>query len=290
MNSKDRFDAEKWDSIDEVNTSVVPQYEFEDAENNNQSNSFVAEKWFVEEEDKIEPTVKKKESENNSVQNGSTINQKSENNSVSKLQATSNKKGKLVKILVAAVLIIVIIGGLGYFAFSDSLRLTEYIEPTYWEGKCGDNATFSIYDDSNNSTPHYVLLIEGKGALWKAEDIDWEINEAKIKEIVVYEGITKVQEDQFSTNYVFDNVTKIDFRGSVSYIGKNACANIDSLEIVNVDNENCKIDYDDERYIYNTLGNTEGGITILCYEGSTAEDYVETWNSNYSNSYKLKFY
>lgn len=318
MDSKDKFNAEKWDSIDEVTPSSVPKYEFEETDDK-QTKNFSANEWFVENEDSVDENIDKlktiekpTEKHPKTMQSNDDVIDKSDDE-LDKLSSYSKLKrfSAIVLIIIAVITIPSILLALNsasennysddsYYQDNESTTITtttttttttEYIEPTYWEGKCGDNATFSIYDDSNNSTPHYVLLIEGKGALWKADDIDWKIVEAKIKEIVVCEGITKVQENQFSSSFIFDNVTKIDFRGSVSYIGKNACANINSLEMVNVDNENCKIDYlDDEGYIYNTLGNTEGNVTVLCYEGSTAEDYVDTWNSNYSNSYKLKFY
>lgn len=116
------------------------------------------------------------------------------------------------------------------------------------------------------------------------------IDGGKIKEIWVYDGITAIQENQF-TSGIFDNVVEIHFFDTVNYIGKSACHGIETLKEVYVDSMDCKIDYEDsEGNIHYTLGNGNGSIKIICYEGSSAYDYVTVWNDNYPNSYKPKLY
>ena len=204
--------------------------------------------------------------------------------------------GALVIIIVALVTIILFLNNdapnddyydydIGYYDYD--YEESNEAENNIVSGRCGDNAEFTIINDSlDPNAPYYVLTIDGEGALWADEEIDWKIDGGKVNEIFIADGITHIQPFQFSYGK-FDSVKTIVFSSSVEFIGECACR-IDSLECIYVYNPNCEIDYiwyDDEfekTYLNDTLGYPNKSVTIMCSEGSTAEQYVNDWN-DYNN-------
>ena len=59
MNSKDKYNAEKWNSIDELTSANTPKYEFDDTEEK-QSNEYSVSQEFVDNEKEIELDVQKR--------------------------------------------------------------------------------------------------------------------------------------------------------------------------------------------------------------------------------------
>ena len=303
MNLNDKFNAESWGAIEDDKPPKNTGHEINN-KNKTQSNMFSAQTWYVEDEKRLI------DNDNQSAKRVAAVDD---------LKVPKKKKKSIAKffvILIAILLIGLIIISLmdpdSVFGFlsankNDSFMTISTTAPTiaavtttassavknnekqiYYSGSCGDNAVFSVYYDDESSEPHYVLLIEGSGALWNANDIDWKIKETdSVKEIIVSDGITKIQSNQFSSD-IFNSVEWIEFAESVSYIGKFACS-LESLKTVIVYSNTCSIDYiENDEYICDTLGVTEMGTTIVCCKGSPTEEYVETWNSNYPNSYILK--
>lgn len=169
---------------------------------------------------------------------------------------------------------------------------TEYSEPDYWEGECGDNASFIIqYETDDNGKKYLTLNIEGTGAMWSWENIDWKIEDtSRVERIFVLNDISTIPENEFGE---FTGVKYVYIMNSVKSIGKWAFDGLDSLKEVWIYNRDCKINYiyaDDDgstRYAW-TLGSPKNKVEIICVENSTAEDYVNTFNNGTDTpGYKL---
>lgn len=199
----------------------------------------------------------------------------------------NNSKHIFKKIIIAAISI-AIIGVATFFAvLGIDYRLNTYT------GDCGNNATYKITkgDFFCINTDFYLMTIEGSGPLWNADEIDWNEKEGqvidkegRVTDIIIKDGITKINEDQF---LLFDDLYYVSIPKSVKFIGKSAFASNYYMN-VDVDSPNCEIDYiDDDGYLYESLGPSNGTTTIVCRKNSTTEDYIKTWNESYPNSYEM---
>lgn len=196
----------------------------------------------------------------------------------------NNSKHIFKKIIIAAVSI-AIIGVATFFAvLGIDYRLNTYT------GDCGNNATYKITkaDFFSINNVIYSMTIEGSGPLWNADEIDWYEKEGEVANIFIEDGITKINENQF---LLFDDLGYVFIPKSVNFIGKSAFASNDynyHMMSIDVYSPNCEIDYiDDDGYLYESLGPSNGSTTIFCRKNSTTEDYIKTWNESYPNSYDM---
>lgn len=158
--------------------------------------------------------------------------------------------------------------------------------PTQYNGKCGDNATYTI---SKGSDDMWTLNISGSGELWDDDNVDWQIEDNLIDEIIIYDEVTVIQAYQFSGS-PFSAVKRVQINSAVKHIGEGAFGN-DSLEEISIDNADCQIDYISDDSIIGTLGYSDSKtITIHCYEDSTADKYATEWNDNYPGTYEIDYY
>ena len=111
-------------------------------------------------------------------------------------------------------------------------------------GKCGDNATFTLYTDG-------TFVISGTGAMY-SYSYDWKeykntsgwadyIN--RISKVVIEDGITTISPYSF---YECENLTEVSIPDSVNSIGKDAfywCKNIEKVSIDTV-GAWCQIDFE----------------------------------------------
>ena len=87
--------------------------------------------------------------------------------------------------------------------------------------------------------------------------------------------------------YVIDKVKTIEIGENVEHIGFGALSGFSKLKTVFVFNRNLKIDFEEDDGLYETLGPSTSKVEIVCYKGSTAEKYVNTWNEYAGSNYVL---
>lgn len=196
-------------------------------------------------------------------------------------EVISNKsKSKIIKIIIAVISVAIISVATFFAVLGIDYQLNTYT------GYCGNNATYKITksDFFSINTVFYSMTIEGSGPLWTADKIDWSLPEGQITYIDIKDGITRINKDQF---LLFDDLYYVTIPKSVIFIGKSAFASNEYMNI-DVDSPNCEIDYiDNDGYLYETLGPSNGVTTIVCRKNSTTEEYIKTWNENYPNSYEM---
>ena len=169
---------------------------------------------------------------------------------------------------------------------TQSITQSTTAAPTQYNGKCGDNASYTL---SKGSDGMWTLNISGSGELWDAGNIDWQIEDNLIDEIIIYDEVTVIQANQFSDS-PFTAVKRVQLNSAVKHIGEGAFGN-DSLEEISIDNADCQIDYISDDSIIGTLGYSDSKtITIHCYEDSTADKYATEWNNNYPGTYEIDYY
>lgn len=232
-------------------------------EGSEKSTEYDPEKWIMSFEHKDEST-----------DDNSTVDGIIESND----KAIINNSKHIFKKIIIATISIAIIGVAIFFAVLG----IDY----QYTGDCGNNATYKItktdFFSINNDL--YSMTIEGSGPLWNADEIDWNEKEGKVANIIIKDGITKINEDQF---LLFDDLYTVSIPKSVNFIGKSAFPSNDFMYI-DVDSPNCEIDYiDDDGYLYESLGPSNGTTSIVCGKDSTTEEYIKTWNENYPNSYEM---
>ena len=96
-------------------------------------------------------------------------------------------------------------------------------------GKCGDDATWVLSDDS-------VLTISGTGEIKK-----FDIDKNKVKEVVIEDGITAIGMSSFSSFFELRNIT---IPNSVTTIKEEAFEGCTGLTNINIPNSVTSIEYE----------------------------------------------
>ncbi|MBP0973723.1 MAG: leucine-rich repeat protein [Oscillospiraceae bacterium] len=165
-------------------------------------------------------------------------------------------------------------------------------EETPISGTCGENLTWTL-DDAG------TLTISGTGDM--NSGLPWINYRAKIRSIVIEDGVTNIEEWAFSSCMSLDSVTIPD---SVTSIGVSAFYGCAALESITIPDSVTSIDaeaFDDctaltsitilnpacEIYgAYDTIANSSSvrytGV-IKGYEGSTAQSYAEKHNYTFES-------
>ena len=327
MNSKDRFNAQKWEVADYLQEEAVEHKVKNDeisnppgdttkaTEKNNHLSEETRRDVVIIDRDAIQKNIEKK------FVNRNGLNLQRQKDPETKRTVSSNENNKkknskkkiIIAILVSCVLL-VIIGCIIYalitadeeysvneeettiaatsVSTTKTTTTTEYSEPDYWEGECGDDASFYIqYEPDENGTEILTLNIVGSGAMWSYEDIDWKIDDtSKIEIIHIYNDVSSVPREEFNE---FSGVKYVYIDESVKSIGIWAFDGLYALKEIWIYNKDCKINYtytddDGSQYFAWTLGSPSNGVEVVCFENSTAEDYVNTFNNGTDTpGYKL---
>ena len=247
--------------------------------------------------EEIQKNIEKKSTYRNNLTSVQYEKSKTETAAASKEQNDKKKKTIIIVIVAVFLLTVLIIAAiygapvandaLSYEADGDESLSTGNTEEIGDDTKGDYNGLhweIGYYADENGKDVKYVF-INGSGKL--DNDFFFNVNIMEPDQIDI-DGDIDICFDTGSSN--FNNVTTITIGEGVNHIGYGSLSQFFNLEKVFVFDRNCEIDFEEGDGVYETLGPSMQEVEIICYRGSTAEKYVNTWNEGTDSNYQLSFF